>query len=323
MSGTPLDLTPFGAVLSAIGWLFWLLVLGLLVVAWWLPRVLWQKIAAVAIVAAGLHVVIIRPLQVELAQRQAGKGRLDEAMALFKKRCESAGEKIARTTDGVEGVVWMKWREPISNADNFADQFKLNDPYGNDCGAEDCIARLLRVTSGASLNPEEAKRHVLGYRFVDTIDPADGQRYRYRAVIKSTHKRTPEQIAEYRKNTGRDPGPDVYGFALERELIQKFDAIYGITWDDVSTREDREHWVAASALKIVDLRTNEVVAERIGYMIDQGQGSQAGFRSPWLFAQQTACPEFPQVGPSDPRRRRAYSETRDFVLKIIRSTQGE
>jgi len=321
MSGTPLDLTPFGSVVSAIGWLYWLVAFAILGFALWLPKVLWQKIAAVAIAVAAVYLVFVRPAQTRLlAQQQQHKEsntKLDEAMALFKKRCESAGEKIVRTVENVDGVVWMKWREPISNADNFADQFKLNDPYGQDCGAEDCIARLLRVTEGAALNQEAAIRHRVGYRFVETVDPKDGQRYRYRAVIKPTHKRAPEQIAEYIKNTGRDPGPDVFDFALERQPVVEFAALFGITWDDISTREDREHWIAGGALKVIDLQTNAAIAERIGYMIDQGQGSQAGFRSPWLFAQQTACVAFPSIAPADPRQRRSGAETRDFSFKVL------
>jgi hypothetical protein len=44
-------------------------------------------------------------------QVHAARARLDESMSLFKERCKSAGEKITRTVDNVEGVVWMKWRE--------------------------------------------------------------------------------------------------------------------------------------------------------------------------------------------------------------------
>jgi hypothetical protein len=62
--------------------------------------------------------------------------------------------------------------------------------------------------------------------------------------------------------------------------------------DDISTREEREYWIAGSSLKVIDLQTNEVIAERIGYMVDWAQGSQAGGRSPWLFAADNACPDF-------------------------------
>jgi hypothetical protein len=68
---------------------------------------------------------------------------------------------------------------------------------------------------------------------------------------------------------------------------------YGVTYDDISTHEDREYWIAGSSLKVVDLKTNEVIAERIGYMVDWSQGATAGGNSPWLTATDAACPAFP------------------------------
>ena len=208
-------------------------------------------------------------------------------MAQFEMHCKSAGEKINRTVENVDGIVWMKWRP---KGVNLSDQFELDDPYGKDCSGDECIGRLLRVTKGAELNPEDAKLYSKGFRFVETTDPRDGMKYRYIGVIKVIRQRTPDQIEQYKKNTGRNPGPDVYGFGLERESIQQFTARYGVTWDDISTREDREKWVAGSSLKAIDLKTNEIMAERVGYLIDKGLGSQAGFRSPWPMAKAWACP---------------------------------
>jgi hypothetical protein len=182
------------------------------------------------------------------------------------------------------------------------------------------------VTAGADLNPEDAKRHRTGYRFVESTDPKDGKTYRYSGVIGVTHVRTPAQIEEYKRNSrGADPGPNVYGFKLERQTIEAFTARYGITWDDISTREDRERWIAGGSLKVIDLRTNEVIAERVGFMIDRGQGSKAGFRSPWGLAVQNACPEFPQVGPTDPRRNRdtLNTNTRHFAIRVLTPTTGD
>jgi len=317
LTGTPLDLTPFGALLSGIGLIYWVLAaLGL----WWAFRgpARWRTKLLRAIPVVVLFGFI--PGRMGWEQFQARR-HLNTAVALFQERCKSAGEKISRTVENVDGIVWMKWREKISNADNFADQFKLNDPYGQDCGAEDCIANLLRVTAGATLNPEEAKRHGTGYRFVETTDPRDGQRYRYTARLEQGWN--PEAIDRYKKEKGGDLPPYSYQFKVSRVPIEKYSASYGATWDDISTREDRQHWIAGGSMKVIDLQTNEVIAERLGYMVDQGQGSQAGFRSPWLFAQQFACPEFAQIGPSDSRRQHTGRETRDFTSKVLQPTTGE
>ena len=67
---------------------------------------------------------------------------------------------------------------------------------------------------------------------------------------------------------------------------------YGLTYEDISTHEDRDYWIAGSLLKVIDLQTGELMAERIGYMMDSGQGSTTGGRVPWLLAADNACPAF-------------------------------
>jgi hypothetical protein len=124
----------------------------------------------------------------------------------------------------------------------------------------------------------------------------------------------------YRRNTNTDPGPDVFERALERERISHFTARYGVEWTDISSREDREHWIAGSSLRVLDVRTQDVIAERIGYMIDRGQGSQAGFRSPWRFAQYNACPS---LQPSISDRPDQSLRSRAFVLKVLKTHSGE
>ena len=313
LTGTPLDLTPFGPLLSLLGLGYWLLAFGLAALAAWYPRSLPVKLALGALVLAAFTFPVLRHVGTKARQLDESQSRLADAMALFAERCKTAGERIFRTVDNVEGVVWMKWREETSNADNYADQWKLNDPYGNDCGGEDCIAALLRVSEGQDRNPEGAKRYSAGYRYVEAVDPRDSLRYRYRAALKLDL-----ESVQREKESGAPPAAYQFRFKMDRDPIEAFNVRYGITWDDISTRDDRERWIAGGSLKVIDLQTGEVLGERIGYMVDRGQGSQAGFRSPWGLAVQTACPPFLPVGPTDPRHIRRSTETRDFALKILR-----
>ena len=323
LTGTPLDLTPFGPLLSVLGFAYWLLALVLVVVALRVPKHWLVKLVMAAAVFAAFIYPVARHVGSETQQHNEAQARLAEAMALFAERCKTAGEKISRTAADVDGVVWMKWREEYSNRDNFADQWKLNDPYGRDCGLEDCIANLLRVTEGSALNPEGAQRYIGGYRYVETVDPADGRRYRYTAAMKQYWN--PEAVERHRVKTGGGPPAYSFQFRVERVPIEAFSARYGVTWDDISTREDRERWIAGSSLKVIDLQTNAVLAERMGYMIDRGQGSQAGFRSPWLEAVLSACPSFPGQGPSNPRPKRDYvqTETSKFAVRVLKPTSGD
>lgn len=323
LTGTPLDLTPFGPLLGGLGFAYWLLALGLVGLALWWPKRWPLKLTSAALLAAAFTAPMLRHVGTKNQQQDKAQARLAEAMALFAERCKTAGEKIHRTVDDVDGVVWMKWREKTSNADNYADQWKLNDPYGQDCGLEGCIAQLLRATAGVGPPARAtAELPLQGYRFVETMDPRDGNRYRYIAALKPVAQTPHEIFVRHVEATGYGARPDGKYLALERRPIERFNARNGILWDDISTRGDREHWIAGGSLKVIDLLTNEVLAERVGYMIDRGQGSQAGFRSPWVFAVQNACPEFPHE-PTDSRRGRTGNEMSDFVRRVLKPGKGE
>jgi hypothetical protein len=268
LTGTPLDLTPFGSLLKSLGYLYWLVALAIVLLALWWPKRWWLKLTSAAIVSVVvMYPVFVSPIEkhIEVAneERLRFKERLSAAAAHFEMRCRSAGERITRTVDNVDGVMWMKWR---GEAFDESDQFTPEDPYGRGCGGEACIAGLLfeyRMVPGAGgLVPSRRRM----YSYVEAIGPVDGRTYRYRKASADAQ--------------------------LEREQVASRLAQYGVEWVDVSTPEDRQHWVAGGALRIVDLRTNEVVAERIGYLMDRGLGDRAGSRTPWSWARShgPACP---------------------------------
>jgi hypothetical protein len=327
MTGTPLDLTPFGGLLAALGWLYWVLAMALIVFALWLPRKPWLKLMLAASVAcAVIYPLFVRPVQQHVAGREQAQVeyrlRLAEATALFEARCRSAGETRKRIVEGVDGVVWMKWRAKRGPG-HYRDQFSITEPYGTDCSEEECIDQLLKLENQGNRFVQEAARRKNRYRFVETTDPADGLKYRYVGSMSVSPSWTAAGIEAHRKQTGQDVPDYSYLFKSRRERIDRFSARYGITWDDISTREDREHWIAGGALRVVDLQGNEVIAERIGYMMDRGLGDESGSRQPWGYAEQDACPQFPQIGAHDPRRRRTYNESSDFVTSVLRPSGNE
>ncbi|RYD50503.1 MAG: hypothetical protein EOP52_13980 [Sphingobacteriales bacterium] len=115
-------------------------------------------------------------------------------------------------------------------------------------------------------------------------------------------------------------------FSLEITPISARSARYGIQYKDISTREEREHWIAGSSLQVIDLELKTLVAERIGYMIDPTQGDRTGGRSPWLYAAAYACPEFARDLPEAARRQSPKSlyqlrQTQRFVEKVIAPAQ--
>jgi|APTNR8051073442_1049403.scaffolds.fasta_scaffold35249_2 hypothetical protein len=257
------------------------------------------------------------------AQSADQKTRLQIAEQMFQERCKKAGEFIYRTAENVEGVFLMKLRPKGMNYD---DQFAMDDPYGRDLGGEGYIQSFLRgfETRQAQFAPGSPPR--LGYLYVEAIDPKDGKRYRYTGATKTVGKKdasAPNIRVELKRNPNYDL--NIYAFLLDRVPATGPTPSYGITYDDLSTHEEREYWIAGSSLKVIDLKTNEVMAERIGYMMDRGQGNTSGGRAPWLLAANNACPSFftnPNLAPNGKAFNAQLHQTEDFVERTLKPKLG-
>jgi hypothetical protein len=251
---------------------------------------------------------------------ESPQARLAKAEAMFQERCKTAGEKIYRTAENVEGIFLMKLR----TIRNFSNQFALDDPYGNDSTRDEYIKSFLygRNSKGSLAQPGSATQS--GFRYVEAIDQKDGKRYRYTGSMRVVGKKdpnTPNHQVELRRNPHFDLNN--YAFVLDRTPAASAAARYGLTYDDISMREEREYWIAGSSLKVIDLKTNEVIAERIGYMMDREQGNTSGGRSPWLLAANNSCPSFrPSVARSGaPGFSYQVGQTRNFVEKVLTPLQ--
>ena len=222
----------------------------------------------------------------------ARRSRLQTAEAMFQDRCKKAGVTIHRTAENVEGVFLMKLRP---DKINFGDQFLLDDPYGRDLGGDGYIVSFLRGSFQANTSgtPPPGFPPRVGYLYVEAVDPKDGKRYRYTGSVKAVGRKdvTAENV---RRELAANPAYDlnIYAYVLDKVLAPGPAPRYGVTYDDISTREEREYWIAGSSLRVIDLKIQEVMAERIGYMMDRGQGSDAGGRLLWLLAADHSCPAF-------------------------------
>jgi hypothetical protein len=248
------------------------------------------------------------------AALEGQQAKVAKAEAIFQERCKTAGEKIYRTVENVEGIFLLKLRP---RRINYGRQFDMDDPYGRDLGGEGYIESFLRGEYQATHTgvPIPGAPPRLGYLYVEALDPKDGQRYRYTGSLKDVEVRSNVLMG----------GDGKRKFLTKKFVLGKAPASgppprYGITYNDISTREDREHWIAGSSLKVIDLKTDEVIAERIGYMMDRGQGSTSRGRSPWLLAANYACPSF-QRNPLRPPGNGASTQpyqTLDFVQKVVK-----
>ena len=253
-------------------------------------------------------------------EKESFKERLAKAEAMFQERCKNAGEKIYRTAENVEGILLMKLRP---SGINYGDQFRMDDPYGRDLGGEGYIMSFVRgfETRQAEFAPGSPSR--VGYGYVEVIDLKDGKRYRYTGARKVVGKKDASSYnnqVELKRNPNYDL--NIYAFVLDKTPASGAPPRYGVTYDDISTHEERDYWIAGSSLKVIDLKNNEVIAERIGYMMDRGQGNTSGGRSPWLLAANNACPSFQRnpLRPLAPGHGASAQQlqTEDFVEKVLK-----
>ncbi|MBB5206401.1 hypothetical protein HNQ51_003747 [Inhella inkyongensis] len=208
-----------------------------------------------------------------------------------------------------------------THKDNFnvgeqpADQFRLSDPYGHDSDGDNYILNFLQ---GYYYRTQETKPTLsgapprIGYRYVEAVDPKDGKLYRFTGRVEEPWQFDKRYLKGYTR------------FVLDRRPIEERSAHHGVKFEDISTREEREHWIAGSSLKVIDLESGQVLGERLGYMVDWAQGSRAGARSPWLFAADNACPSFDRglaLRGSQPAFSAQTGQTLDFVEKVLKPIQ--
>lgn len=249
------------------------------------------------------------------AQGEAAQTRLAHAEAMFQERCKKSGEFIYRTMDNVEGILLLKIREQNSRDE----QYKMDDPYGHDSWGDQYIKSFFlepMLQANKYANEEtlaRIRREYRGYRYVDAIDPKDGRRYRYTGDVREVIHTSSILIGGDGKTTFKTKD-----FVLDKTPAPNPPPRYGVTYDDITTREERDYWIAGSSLKVIDLKNNEVIAERIGYMMDRGQGNTSGGRAPWLWAANYACPAFSPSNARQPGFSYQPGQTRKFVTKILK-----
>jgi len=231
----------------------------------------------------------------------------EAAWAHFRRRCENdAGETINRVVDNVEAIFLIKPRREASEFE-LGDQFWMGDPYGYSSYEASNPVGIYLHDRGSKTISRRLVTPIKGYRYVEMHNPKyreEPTHPRYLrfslgsvAVVNSVTKKAESRIRP--RATGVD------------QLLSR----YGITWDDISTREDREFWIAGGKLTILDLSTNEVLGERVGYVIDPQFGDNHQGRKSWLavgFVPDAFCPKFEN----------RFDRNKEFVAKVLRASAG-
>ncbi|MCP5268788.1 MAG: hypothetical protein H6943_07095 [Zoogloeaceae bacterium] len=243
--------------------------------------------------------------------------RIKEAEAVYKERCEKvAGIRIYKTVPDVEGVLLMKVR-PARGDRELADPNWPGAAFGREFYGDSYIRTFLGYEYPAQ-GPIDSKHRgyittdnrpggLPGYRWVEVIDPKDGQRYRYAGSEKVVGKK---DATAYNVQLAlkKDPNYDlnVYRWSLDKvPSPSPTPPRYAVTFEDHVIPEERALWLASSTVKVLDLQTNDVLGEMTRYAMSYIHAPRQSM--PWL--RHSICPEMNATSDAQ--------STRIFVDEIL------
>lgn len=205
--------------------------------------------------------------------------------ALFDERCKTlAGEKIYRTVEDVEGIVLLKVRPKRSDAD-LSSRDWAGAAFAREWTEKGYIQTFLWYENASLLNgvplpisPDRrgylstAPSNLPGYRYVDVADEKNGEVWRYSLVLKPRPASTIGWVDA----------------VLERQRAPSDRPRYGVTYEDHVIPEERALGLSSSTVKVLDLKTQEVLGEMTMYawtpgVLNMGPRGPAS-AVPWLSA---------------------------------------
>ena len=235
--------------------------------------------------------------------REEYQAKIKAAEALYKEKCAKvAGIRIYKTVPEVEGLLLMKIR-PNRTDRELADPNWPGAAFGREARGNGYIESFLGDEHPAQgpidaqhrgyINSGHTHGSLPGYRWVEVLDPQDGLRYRYSARYDEPWQTDKSYLKGYiRFNLDKTPSPS------------KTPPRYAVTFEDHVIPEERALWVASSTVKVLDLKTNEVLGEMTIYAMSYIHAPQ--YSMPWL--NHSVCPVVP--GPDG-------QDTRKFVDRIL------
>ena len=199
-------------------------------------------------------------LQQARAERAAWRKQYYEpAKARFDQLCQNAGEKIYRTADNVDGILLLKVRgddeKYQSNRYNpRKDQMWEDAAIESEAAGENYIERFLPRLSMAP------------YDFADVIQK-DGSVIRYSMRRKE------------------------HSWIMDKQPNPHSRARYAVTYENDISWENRKHWIAGTTIKIIDTKTNELMAEKTMYAFVPELGYSKFEQNPNPWGRGMRCPD--------------------------------
>ena len=220
--------------------------------------------------------------QQKAAEKEAEwRKRYEPAKARFDQLCQNAGEKIYRTADNVDGILLLKVRgddeKYQSNRYN-----PLKDQMWEDAAVESDWFRNGYIDGFLPYTMRNFQSSS-GYTYVDVLQK-DNSIIRYSGDWQIT-----------------------LNHPFHTEPNPKFPARYAVTYENDISWENRKHWIAGTTIKIIDTKTNELMAEKTMYAFvpELGYSKYEQTPNPWGRGQR--CPS-----------ENSYEQrTATFILKVL------
>ena len=187
----------------------------------------------------------------------------------FEHLCKTeAGEFIYKTVENVAGLLQLRPREHPTDSE-LEHLYAMEDPYGHSVGVRDHAEeyfvqpaigkyQFLEIPLPERSQAREERMYLRFYR-----DPNAHAGKDYQTAINGTFVRVP--------------------YVVGKVTVPSSQSRYGYTWRGVGRPHDRRLGIAGGELIILDLRTNEVLAVRRGFVRSGSMRNMTGVW--WLTAQ--------------------------------------
>ena len=243
-------------------------------------------------------------------QQAENQRRYQQREAEFNQLCRTrAGYKIHRVVTDVEGIRLLKVRHPIQDGDMLAPGAAFGLESEDDGYISNFLAyrySIVQLDNSYGVNTSRHADSWPGFRYVDVLDDKDGKYYRYTGSEKAVRKQDITAV-NVKLAMSRDPNYDlnVYEWTLDRVPSPEPLARYAVTFEDSVIPEERAKGFASSKVIVLDMQTNEVLAEMVRYVWGPSQPTSYT-PNPWLTTDK--CPGVAEG--SD-------SATRQFIDRVL------
>ena len=204
--------------------------------------------------------------------------RYDPAKARFDQLCQNAGEKIYRTADNVDGILLLKVRGDDEKYQNYSYNPR-KDQMWEDAAVESEFDREAYIEEFLLWATSSFPR----YAYIDVVQK-DSSIIRY-------------------STRGEDRN-----WAMDKQPNPHPRARYAVTYENDISWENRKHWIAGTTIKIIDTKTNELMAEKTMYAFVPELGYSKFEQNPNPWGRGMRCPS----GESEFEQR-----TVTFAIKVL------